>query len=101
MISTTSVRTASHIFFLRYFGMKAIWYWHLHFVCVKLSLSIRTHLLWLFRFVLASQIYYTPKEAFSSRFYATAYSILPNIARGLGQFHYSLTSLPPLRIIAY
>ena len=39
------------------------------------------------RFVLASQIYFTPKEAFSSRFYATAYSILPSIAGGLGQFN--------------
>lgn len=37
--------------------------------------------------MLASQIYFTPKEAFSSRFYATAYSILPSIAVGLGQFN--------------
>lgn len=81
MISTASVRTAPRIFSLRYFARKATCPRHLPSVCANSRCPFGRAFL-RFGFVPASQICDAPKEAFSSRFCAAAYSILPRIAGG-------------------
>ena len=41
-ISRTSSLTFPYNTFFRYFGINTMWYWHFHFVCDKLLLSIWT-----------------------------------------------------------
>ena len=62
--------------------MKTIWYWHFHVVCDKLFLSMWTPpVLWVW---LATPYSLYHRRLFYSILSASAYSILPSIAGGLG-----------------
>ena len=81
IISLTSSRTTPYIFFLRYFGINTIWYWHSHLQCAKLEPSIGRLLCFEFGLQHLAQYstggfyYRTPNTFSSSR---------PSIAGGLG-----------------
>ena len=81
IISLTSSRTTPYIFFLRYFGINTIWYWHSHLQCAKLEPSIGRLLCFEFGLQHLAQystggFYYRTPNTFSSSH--------PSLAGGLG-----------------
>ena len=81
IISLTSSRTTPCIFFLRYFGINTIWYWHSHLQCAKLEPSIGRLLC--FEFGLQHLAQYST-GGFYFRTPNTFSSSHPSLAGGLG-----------------